>query len=128
MTEVSTTNNEKEYPLPRKTKATCHHEIDPTTETYDPKYGRRGICKHCGNEIYFMRFARTKTGKVKMSKKERLRRRRELTAALDKMVCPKCNAVGMVAVNVKSKNMLKCKKCGGIFELKKRDVEDAKNE
>lgn len=119
MTDEQTKKTEMEYPLPRKTADTCHHEIDPATETYDPRYGRRGICKHCGKEIVYMKFARTKHGKVKMSKKERLRRRRELKAALDKMICPKCKHVGMVPDGAA---MLRCPECNSVFKLKRGEA------
>lgn len=116
--EVAIINHFKKIEQEKALKE-CHHEIDPATETYDPRYGRRGICKHCGKEIYFMRFARTKTGKVKMSKKERLRRRRELKAALDKTICPKCKHVGMVPDGA----MLRCPECNSVFKVKRGEGE-----
>jgi len=55
----------------------CIHEIDPKTITHDKNYGLRGICIKCGKPLITWRESKLKTGKVKMSKKQRLRLRRK---------------------------------------------------
>lgn len=74
MDKESTENNFHKNLFPEE----CKHEINPDTIEYDKKYGRRGKCKHCGCKVVQFRYARTKTSRVHMSKKERLRKRREL--------------------------------------------------
>ena len=55
---------------------TCKHEIDRGSIEYDSRWGRRGICKLCGARLIMWIPAKTKTGKIHMNKKERLRQRR----------------------------------------------------
>lgn len=59
----------------------CKHEIDPETIVFDPRYGRRAKCALCGTELRIFRKRDPKNksgkGKVHMSKKKRLRLRRE---------------------------------------------------
>jgi len=38
----------------------CNHEADPTTIEYDKKYGRKALCKKCGEKIYLINFVKPK--------------------------------------------------------------------
>ena len=55
----------------KKVLKECLHVIDPDTVTYNKKYGRQGVCKLCGEKLVQYRFAKTKHGKARMSKKAR---------------------------------------------------------
>lgn len=56
-----------------KSKApVCNHEIDESTLTYHPKYGRIGYCKKCGCKMYRSLInEKPKARKDKLSKKEK---------------------------------------------------------
>lgn len=47
---------------------TCKHEMNETTLKYDKKYGRTGVCKHCGVRLVGSRF-------IKMNKSNRPNRK-----------------------------------------------------
>ena len=50
----------------------CKHEMDPDTERYDHKLGRKGYCKKCGHKIYTTQLYKDlKRERPKMKKKKR---------------------------------------------------------
>jgi len=57
----------------------CRHKPDPATITFDPRYGRRAVCALCGAKIIMQKIIylrnRHYKGKIKMSKKDRRRRK-----------------------------------------------------
>ena len=66
---MNTTN----IPLPGK----CKHELDKTIgTTFDPKYGRLGVCRLCKRPVVYVKINyNPRRVKPKMSKKERLQSR-----------------------------------------------------
>lgn len=64
-----------------KNKRTCQHEIDPESVEFDSRYGRRGVCKHCGATLVQYTTHRpdpAKPGKIRMSKKQRKRIKKQI--------------------------------------------------
>jgi hypothetical protein len=59
----------------------CNHVVDENSIEFDSRYGRRGVCKYCGTTLVQYRIHRpdpAKQGKVKMSKKQRKRIKKQI--------------------------------------------------
>jgi len=58
----------------------CKHVLDPEVPlVFDPKYGRMGVCKLCRRPVVYVKINyNPKRERPKMSKKNRLRKRRDL--------------------------------------------------
>lgn len=63
------------------TNPTCKHEIDESSLTYHPKYGRVGHCKKCGIKMFRSLIITPKNKprkENKLTKKERKRLRKKI--------------------------------------------------